>query len=107
MSRGAQFTNEEDQTLLKMRRDKATYQVIADRLGRPSTSIHNRLKRLQAQGVTIAPDRARLLVRDGGRGERKPRRCLCCNKDFPSAHAGNRLCNGCRTKSISPFAPAL
>jgi hypothetical protein len=28
----------------------------------------------------------------------KPRRCLCCGKTFPSAHAGNRLCPECRKR---------
>jgi hypothetical protein len=26
----------------------------------------------------------------------RPRRCLCCQAEFQSAGAGNRLCNPCR-----------
>jgi hypothetical protein len=27
---------------------------------------------------------------------RKPRRCLSCGDTFPSEHAGNRICSGCK-----------
>jgi hypothetical protein len=42
-------------------------------------------------------------VKNGGPGEAKPRKCLCCGHEFPSAHAGNRLCCRCRGQSFSPF----
>ena len=31
----------------------------------------------------------------GGRDAARARRCLKCGEDFPSAHAGNRLCQPC------------
>lgn len=30
--------------------------------------------------------------------QRKVRRCLCCGREFLSAHVGNRMCKGCRHK---------
>lgn len=108
--RGRVFTPAEDRQLLTLRQGGASFDAIGKRLDRPGTSCCNRYKRLAACGIapaSVNENHARLHVKEGGAGERKPRRCLCCNKEFPSAHAGNRLCNGCRTKSVSPFAPAL
>lgn len=31
------------------------------------------------------------------------RKCLCCGKDFPSAHSMNRMCGYCRSHSVTPF----
>jgi hypothetical protein len=48
---------------------------------------------------------------DTGRGvEEPPRRtvtrpCLCCRQPFQSEGPGNRLCDGCRGRNVSPFEP--
>lgn len=42
---------------------------------------------------------------DGAPVERKSRPCLCCEKPFLSHGPGNRMCDGCRGKDLSPYAP--
>lgn len=32
------------------------------------------------------------------------RPCLCCRQPFESAGPGNRLCDGCRGRNVSPYA---
>lgn len=39
---------------------------------------------------------AKPTVAGDGRDAARARRCLRCGEDFPSAHAGNRLCEGCK-----------
>jgi hypothetical protein len=34
------------------------------------------------------------------------RPCLCCGRSFRSAGSMNRLCDGCRTRNVSPYAIA-
>lgn len=108
------WTPEEDARLLALIGQRKTHAWIADVLGRPTSSIPSRLDRLSLKRTReavllglAAPTGCRVgqrgNVKDGGPGERKPRNCLCCGKAFPSAHAGNRLCSICRTRSVSPF----
>jgi hypothetical protein len=107
------WTPEEDARLLSLRAARKTQEWIAVELGRPPSSIPSRLRTLNINRTRPAPllgEPAPALrvgqhanIKDGGLGERKPRNCLCCNKAFLSAHAGNRLCTTCRTKSVGPF----
>jgi len=32
------------------------------------------------------------------------RPCLCCRQPFESSGPGNRMCDGCRHKNVSPYA---
>ena len=48
---------------------------------------------------------------DTGRGAEEPprqakvRSCLRCRQPFQSEGPGNRLCDGCRGRNVSPFEP--
>jgi hypothetical protein len=108
------WTPDEDARLLAGRAARKTHAWIAADLGRPLSSIASRLDTLKIkrtrEAALLGPATPtgcsvgqRAHVKEGGPGERKPRNCLCCGKTFASAHAGNRLCNTCRTKSVSPF----
>lgn len=35
----------------------------------------------------------------------KVRTCLCCRRPFESSGPGNRMCDGCRGRDVSPFEP--
>ena len=119
MSSGRAWTPREDEGLLTMYAEGKTYHVIARSLGRAMTSISSRLITLnvplrragRAKDIAPAPppgsSHSRKDIKAGGRGEQKLRNCLCCRKTFMSAHAGNRLCNKCRTIDVSPYALAL
>lgn len=39
------------------------------------------------------------------RSRLQTKKCLCCADDFLSDGPMNRLCNKCRTRSVSPYAP--
>lgn len=109
------WTPEEDARLLAMRAQRKTLAWLAVDLNRPLSSIASRLRALNNKRDKETPQRdapaaaaptaspRRLNIKEGGFGERKPRKCLCCGNTFPSAHAGNRLCSRCRGQSFSPF----
>jgi len=102
------WTREDDAKLLDLRARGLTGARIAAELGRPDSSIFSRLDVLRHRPSQPRPESyARINIKEGGPGERKPRKCLCCGKTFPSAHAGNRLCGSCRGKSVSPFEHRL
>lgn len=107
------WTVDEDARLLAMRAARKTHQWIATDLKRPISSIASRLETLRIKRTRPAPLLGepapsqmlgqRAHIKEGGVGERKPRNCLCCGREFLSAHSGNRLCSSCRTKSVGPF----
>lgn len=117
--RGRNWTAAEDEILLAGLAAGHTHARIAAATRRPTSSIGSRIETLvyraperlaQAETAGLgsashAASHAPLHIKNGGPGERRQRRCLCCGKEFASAHAGNRLCNGCRTKPTSPYAP--
>lgn len=67
--------------------------------------------RLQYQAVPLdAPRKARHTTDDRYRGidDRdlpKRRRCLVCGDNFPSAHAGNRICPNCSPRVAEIYDP--
>lgn len=114
------WTRDEDARLLAGIAQHKTHACIAAELDRPISSIGSRLHNLGTStralraAELIADERPtsglvgrRAMVKQGGPGERRPRKCLCCGNEFASAHAGNRLCSTCRRTSVSPYAPAL
>lgn len=104
---GAPWTNQEEARLLAMRADFIHFRVIAKELQRPLSSVYAHHAVLKARrenaGTAVRVVGRKTRVKNGGPGEAKPRKCLCCGHEFPSAHAGNRLCYRCRNQSVSPF----
>lgn len=45
---------------------------------------HNPVKYVNREGATLRP-------------------CLCCRQPFESSGPGNRMCDGCRGQSVSPY----
>lgn len=101
MSRGTRWTPVEDVVLLRMTAAGTPQRGIAAALDRPLSSISSRLDRLGAP--QRGPVGQRVLAKAGGAGERRARNCLCCGREFESAHCMNRLCGNCRRQSASPF----
>ncbi|OHC68608.1 MAG: hypothetical protein A3H93_09095 [Rhodocyclales bacterium RIFCSPLOWO2_02_FULL_63_24] len=106
------WTPEEDARLIALRGAGKTQKWIAADLGRPESSIPSRLGKLairRRQPALLgnpAPACAsgqRAHVKNGGLGERKWRKCLCCGHSFESAHSMNRLCSPCRRQSVGPY----
>lgn len=83
------FTESEDRKILQMRGTAAAWSQISYRL------------RDATRDEVVARHRF-LTTRTPGPGKRL-RRCLKCERDFPSEHAGNRICYECN-KSIAGIA---
>lgn len=58
---------------------------------------------LLAKGREVKPQPPKP-VRYVNRDAPNLRPCLCCRQPFESEGPGNRMCSGCRTKSVSPYA---
>lgn len=89
------YSAAEDATILRMRRDGATWIAIAKVIGRPSgfavrfraVILYQRIEdELAAPVVTL-------------------RKCLRCRGDVHSTGHGHRMCDPCRERSSSPFEP--
>lgn len=87
---GLRFEAQEDRRLLRLRESRTAWSVIAGRMRRSRESVMARHAELQAPPATG-----------------KTRDCLRCRVPFPSANAGNRMCDDCRTYTAqaSPFEP--
>lgn len=112
--RGRPWSEQEDARLLGMLKDRKSHGRIAAALGRPASSIDSRIDTLTMRDPKRLAQATCEHANAAGRPssatsasptDRRPRRCLCCGKEFASAHAGNRLCAICRTKPTSPYAP--
>ncbi|MDD5176790.1 MAG: hypothetical protein PHQ05_10250 [Sterolibacterium sp.] len=121
------WTPEEDQRVVDMANGGACVDQIADALKRSHNAVQFRISYLrQHLGADALPKRlpdprqvrirnkpqkvpgqssAPKYIKRGGCGEQKPRVCLGCGRTFSSAHCMNRLCNTCRGRSASPYAP--
>ena len=86
---GVQWSPEERQEVLRLRRFGQTLAQIGKALNRPPSSINSCLIWLR----THAAD-----------GTAKTRPCLSCTKPFPSDGPHNRLCPRCASRPISPYA---
>lgn len=78
------WTPEEDAELKALRLSGLGQQQIARQMGRAVSSVYARLAWQQ---------------------KKKLRPCMSCGKDFSSEGSHNRLCNTCRNKRFSPYAP--
>ena len=64
---------------------------------------------LQAFGREVRPERVkpsqgRKPVKYVNRDGATLRPCLCCRQPFESSGPGNRMCERCRTRDVSPFS---
>ena len=98
------WTDAEDSLLLEARAAGFKHSEIAILLDRPvgESAIRARLDALAAR-EDERRHAAELAARQAQR--QRTRRCLCCQVDFLSQHAGNRLCDGCREAAghVSPW----
>lgn len=78
---------DEDERLRGLVADGKTPCQIAKLLDRSESSVYRRIEILNA-----APKPTK-------------RACMCCGRQFPSEGSHNRLCNQCRNKNHSPYAP--
>lgn len=79
-----------------------TEESLIQRYGRLKVLIDDRIAERAAARAAATCGRARRGVAINRRGMRK---CLCCGIDFMSEGPGNRLCQTCRHKDVSPYAP--
>lgn len=77
-------------------RDHTALAGIFLRYEMPEKSAKSTLDNILAVG-TAAPSQAHLPAM---------RRCLCCNRQFKSAHAGNRICGPCLQRDRESGLPA-
>lgn len=80
--------------ILALRRAGATYREISALTGKPMGAIYRHLVKAEN--------------RDWLERRRRPevqRACLRCRRLFASAGPHNRMCDACRTDSVSPYAP--
>lgn len=111
-----QWSPAEDARLITMIIGGDSRTLIAERLGRPRTSIDSRLYLLRAKGHLSPPTSPAEAASPSDAPERggpypaasvrsaRTRPCMCCQKSFRSDGSHNRLCLNCRTKGGNPFA---
>jgi len=84
----------------------------------PSRELMERVRRgqivfhppLQVSGREVRAERSqppprRKPVKYVNREGATLRPCLCCRQPFESSGPGNRMCEGCRGRNVSPFEP--
>lgn len=110
------WTPAEDVRLLGEIAAGAKRVAVAEQLGRCYASICSRIDWLgqhrpldlerALQGIAPPLPGRRQMVKSGGRGDARQRRCLRCSHQFASAHAGNRICPRCTqiNAGASPYA---
>ncbi len=72
---------------------------IADRLGRPRSTLASLLHRLANRSMPQGPRTA-----DPARPQARRRPCMTCQKEFFSEGFHNRQCSICRRKDAGPYA---
>lgn len=79
-----------DEEQLRFWFDNTEYTVaeMAGRLNRSQAAV---AAKLSALGLTLSSQKF------------TPRKCMCCGKEFKSAHSMNRLCGSCNGRSVSRF----
>jgi hypothetical protein len=86
-NQAGRWTEPEDTELKSLLASGLARSVIAQRLGRPESSIHTRVAHFALKPAT------------------KRRQCMCCGNQFSSEGPHNRLCAACRKKQTSPYQP--
>lgn len=115
------WTDEEDQTIVDLANSGAYLDEIIDALDRSDDAVQCRITHLRktlldgampaklpirGRKVNTSPSSiTRHSITRPKRDEKTPRKCLCCGNTFSSAHSMNRLCNNCRHRDASPYAP--
>ena len=93
------FTPEQDSRIRSMRAQRVSARRMGEILGISRHLIADRITEMDnilAVG-TATPSQAHLPAM---------RRCLCCNRQFKSAHAGNRICGPCLQRDRESGLPA-
>ena len=93
------FTPEQDARIRSMRAQRVSARRMGEILGISRHLIAARITEMDnilAAG-TATPSQAQLPAM---------RRCLCCGRQFKSAHAGNRICGNCTERSRESGLPA-
>ena len=98
---GELFSADDDRLIVRLRLAGATWESIADSIGRSRSSIRSRYDRLPfaVRNSYVPQDDPRV----------KSRHCLRCRGDFLSPHKGVRLCDDCReiVACLSPWCISL
>ena len=95
------WTPEQDSLLNKLIQEGLSYAKIGNILDRPASSIVSRIETLASHAAGV---KRAVLFTETPKSCSRTRPCLCCGKSFTSDGPHNRLCNTCRTKSVSPYA---
>lgn len=85
---------------------KIDWPRAAQDTGHPVASCKHKASTLGLTEQTPAAGRKRILIRSVNlerRDRAHPRPCLCCQREFRSEGAHNRLCDTCRRIDASPF----
>lgn len=93
------FTPDQDARIRSMRSQRVSARRMGEILGISRHLIAARITEMDnilAVG-TATPSQAHLPAM---------RRCLCCNRQFESAHAGNRICGPCLRRARESGLPA-
>ena len=90
---GVRWSTEEDNRLMTYRKKNYSVEWIAQQLRRTPMAILGRLEKLRSP-TRLAFDRSR---------QKSVRECLCCRQIFRSSGPGNRLCQNCRSQSLTRF----
>lgn len=100
---GEPWTDDELRELARLWRvNHYSWAIIATKLHRSERACKHKFYAAERAGVVGQKEHSRPRVRPAT----TPRRCLGCGAEFASWGAGNRMCDGCRGRSVSPFAPA-
>lgn len=101
-SNGPFWSDDEVATLMRLRAGGAAFVDIAATLGRSAAAC--RMKHDMVDHYRSATRRPGSAAADPRRAAR-PRRCLRCRREFPSAHCGHRICDGCKHASAFDLPP--
>lgn len=117
---GSKWIEAEDNLLIEARltaragtTNAAIARMVAPRVRHTEDAVKKRLYRLKERIDEALYQREMAAIGKCPRfgkprkiSSRGVRKCLCCGRKFQSEGAHNRLCNGCRTKDVSPYAPS-
>jgi len=87
------WTEEDDQQLLKMKKQGLTHKTIGERIGRTTDAVLNRWQVLKS------------LSAEAGKSGKTKRKCLRCKQSFASSGPGNRLCTSCNGTNRDAYTP--
>lgn len=69
----------------------------------PPIQLNGRDER-EVRAKRTKPAQPRKPVKYVNQVDAAPQPCLCCRQPFASSGPGNRMCDRCRTRNVSPYA---